>query len=81
MFSGEKKQPKNLVLILFDQSLGKHHKFLVGTFENEVNFEPIYINAKEMTAFVKGNFTNLMGVVLTSLKSCPGDQVGVRAGP
>ena len=37
-----------------------------------------YIDVKEMTAFVSGNFTNVMRAVFASLKSRTGKQVGVR---
>ena len=40
-----------------------------------------YIVVKEMTAFVIGNITKVIGAVLASLKSRPGEQVGVRAEP
>ena len=40
-----------------------------------------YIVVKEMTAFVIGNITKVMGAVLASLKSRPGELVGVRAEP
>ena len=38
-FFGDKYRPKNLVLILFDQSLGTLYKFQVSCSENEVNFD------------------------------------------
>ena len=40
-----------------------------------------YIDAKEMTAFAIENFTKVMGAVLASLNSRPGEQSGVRAEP
>ena len=40
-----------------------------------------YIVVKEMTAFVIGNITKVIGAVLAPLKSRPGEQVGVRPEP
>ena len=40
-----------------------------------------YIDFKELTVFVIANSTNVIGAVLASLKSRPGEQVRVRAGP
>ena len=40
-----------------------------------------YIDVKELTVLVIGNFTKVIGAVLASLKSHPGEQVGVRAEP
>ena len=39
----------------------------------------LYIVVKEMTAFVIGNFTKVMGAVLASLKSRTGGLVGLMA--
>ena len=44
-------------------------------------FMTFYIVVKEMTAFIIGNITKVIGAVLASLKSHPGEQVGVRAEP
>ena len=44
-------------------------------------FVTLFIDVKEMTAFIIGNFTKVMGAVLASLKSRSGEQVGVRAEP
>ena len=38
-----------------------------------------YIDVKEMTAFINGNFTRVMGAVFVSLKSRSGKQERVRA--